>query len=236
MRKLDNLTQSDTDMFGPGTDLIVSLVAVLMIMFAVQDIINFKLVRQNQEKLVNEIADVFETDPIKIDEDTYEIATEPEKQSKIIIKNDATLQRISFGSDILFESGEALLQDIGKGILKKFSRVFISKKKLKIIKEIQIQGHADTVPVKEDREWGNLRLAADRAIEVYKELKRLNIHPYEYVMSATSFGEYMPIERKYEDSNYSMAKMTYHNNSEEKKKINRRIEIVLIYRKEITVK
>jgi flagellar motor protein MotB len=230
MRRLHTLAGDTVEIFGPGTDLIVSLVAVLMIMFAVQDIINFKQVRQNQEKIVNEIAATFRTRAVKIKADTYEII-DPQRRGKIIIKNDATLQRFSFGSDILFESGKAVLRDRGKEILEKFAKAFKNKKKLGIIKEIQIQGHADIEPVVDDRDWGNLQLAADRALEVYKHLKQFNINPYEYVMSATSFGEYMPVERKYEDNSYSMAKLEYHNNNQKKMDLNRRIEIVLIYSK-----
>jgi flagellar motor protein MotB len=230
MKKSHILKSDDMEMFGPGTDLVVSLVGVLLIMFAAQDIISFKLVRQNQEKIINDIAGIFKTKPVKISDNTFEII-EYQKKGKIIIRNDATLQRFSFGNDILFESGESVLQDRGKEILEKFSRVFMKKKRLLTIKEIQIQGHADIDPVKLDREWGNLWLAADRALEVYKYLKQLNINPYEYVMSANSFGEYMPVERKYEDCCYSIDKLNSQNNSEEKKAINRRIEIVIIYRK-----
>jgi outer membrane protein OmpA-like peptidoglycan-associated protein len=232
MRKLRSISHGDMEMFGPGTDLIVSLVAVLMIMFAAQDIINFKIVRQNQEKLMEEIAAFHNTSPQPIGEDKYVIYTEPKKKrenrGKILIQNDATLQRISFEGDILFGSAETWLKERGKAILADFARVFERKKKLRIIKEIQIQGHADIRKYKD----GNLQLAANRAIAVYEYLQKKGIHPYEYVMSATSFGEYMPVERKYGDINYSRFKLWKHNDSYDRQELNRRIEIVLIYRKE----
>ena len=232
MRKLNSLIQSDTEMFGPGTDLIVSLVAVLMIMFAVQDIVNFKQVRQNQVKIMNEIASIYNTTPLSMPEkeDTYFIFTDPQQKNRIAIQNDATLQRISFGSDILFDSGRAELKDKGKEILKKFSSVFENGKKLGLIKEIQIQGHADSDPLY-DYKGGNLGLAADRAIAVFEQFKSLNIDPEKYVMSITSFGEHMPVERQFEDIGYSSNMLQKHNSTEMQKSLNRRIEIVLNYRK-----
>jgi flagellar motor protein MotB len=234
MRKLNSLTQNSTDMFGPGTDLIVSLVAVLMIMFALQDTVNFKLVRQNQLKVMKEIAAIYNSIPIPAleQEDTYFIFTDLRKENKIVIQNDATLQRISFGSDILFDSGKAELKDKGKEILIKFSSVFSNGKKLGLIKEIQIQGHADTDPLY-NYKGGNLGLAADRAIAVFDQFQSLNINPNAYVISITSFGEHMPVERLREDLGYNSGKLQKHNATEKQKNLNRRIEIVLNYRKRI---
>lgn len=234
MRKLNALTQSGTEMFGPGTDLIVSLVAVLMIMFAVQDIVNFKRVRQNQLKIMKEIASIYNTVPAVVQEkeDNYFIFTDPQRKNKIVVQNDATLQRISFGSDILFDSGSPELKEKGKEILKKFSSVFKNEKKLRLIKEIQIQGHADTDPLY-NYKGGNLGLAADRAIAVFEQFKSLNIDPDAYVMSITSFGEHMPVERKFEDIGYNNTILQEHNSTEIQKSLNRRIEIVLNYRKRL---
>jgi flagellar motor protein MotB len=234
MRKLNSLTQNSTEMFGPGTDLIVSLVAVLMIMFALQDTVNFKLVRQNQVKVMKEIAAIYNGSPVPALEkdDTYFIFTDLGKENKIVIQNDATLQRISFGSDILFDSGRAELKDKGKEILGKFSSVFKNGKKLRLIKEIQIQGHADTDPIY-NYKGGNLGLAADRAIAVFDQFQSLNIDPNAYLMSVTSFGEHMPVERQYEDIEYNDIKLQKHNATEKQKILNRRIEIVLIYKKRL---
>jgi len=234
MRKLNSLTQNSTDMFGPGTDLIVSLVAVLMIMFALQDIVNFKLVKQNQVKVMKEIGAIYNSTPVPAleKEDTYFIFTDLQKENKIVIQNDATLQRISFGSDILFDSGKAELKGKGKEILGKFSSVFNNRKKLRLIKEIQIQGHADTDPIY-NYKGGNLGLAADRAIAVFDHFQSLKIDPNAYVMSITSFGEHMPVEREYEDIEYNEIKLQKHNAAEKQKNLNRRIEIVLIYRKRL---
>lgn len=233
MRKLDSLAENGSEMFGPGTDLIVSLVAVLMIMFAAQDIINFKQVRENQKEVMEEIATIYGTTPEPVTEkDTYHIFTDPGKENLISVQNDATLQRIGFGGDILFDSGSAQLNEKGKEILEKFSTVFESGKKLELIKEIQVQGHADTDPLY-NYKGGNLGLAADRAIAVFKQFKELDIDPDKYVMSVTSFGDHMPVARKYEDIRYNTAKLRLHNSSENKKALNRRIEIVLIYRKQL---
>jgi flagellar motor protein MotB len=237
MRKSRSLTQNEIEMFGPGTDLIVSLVAVLMIMFAVQDILNFKIVRQNQMETVKEIADAYDTKYKPLGEGLYEISTR--SGSTIRIKNDATLQRISFEGDVLFVSGSAKLPQKSRGykILKEFADIFAAGKKLDIIKEIQIQGHADTRGYTGDKytTFDNLELAAHRAMEVYTKLKELGIKPFEYVISATSFGKYMPVDRKYEDMEYSKKKLKEQNKDRYMRKRNRRIEIVLIYRSNIKI-
>lgn len=225
----------DNELFGPGTDLIISLVAILIMVLAIylneygkrEEIL--KKIEKEQKEIVKEIARKYKSpiDSLTLGEKTYGISAT--SQNDIIIHNDLTLQRISFGSNILFQPDDTLLNFNGKNVL---SVVGISiKKKLPVIKEIQIQGHAD--PNKSNKFGSNLELAAHRAISVFYFFQnKLNIDPAQYIMSATSFGEYKPVERSYENIKYNIDSIYHANETEKQRDRNRRIEIVLNYRED----
>jgi len=151
--------------------------------------------------------------------------------TKIQIQNEATLQRYSFSDRILFEPDRYDLKEEGKDTLWEVG--YEIEKNLKDIKEIQIQGHADPDPPAYVP--SNLHLAALRAIEVYKFLQRnIRIDPARHLMSATSFGEYKPVQRSTDDRTYNRQKLRLHNETRWLKAENRRIEILLFYRLEQT--
>ena len=150
--------------------------------------------------------------------------------TEIQIQNEATLQRYSFSDRILFRRNKYDLNEEGKRTLRVVGHEI--KKNLKDIKEIQIQGHADPDRPADDY-FFNLDLAASRAIEVYKFLQRsIRIDPARYLMSATSFGEYKPVQRLTDDRTYNRQKLMQHNSTRVLKTKNRRIEILLFYRLE----
>lgn len=244
MKRLQDFIINDHGIFGPGTDLVVSLVAVLLITLAIstssyqQKLLNLirekkegqldiQRIQNNQMQIVNGIAVKYNTTPNKIDENKYGISINSSSQNDIVIENDVTLQRISFGSHILFDPDVAELKHNGELVLEKVGNVF--KQKLGVIKETQIQGHAD--PQRTSKFSSNLELAAHRAIAVFEFFRdELNINPARHIMSATSFGEYKPVQRTYSDLNYNRFRLKQDNDTEEERKLNRRIEIVLIYR------
>ena len=150
--------------------------------------------------------------------------------TEIQIQNEATLQRYSFSDRILFRRNKYDLNAEGKRTLRVVGHEI--KKNLKDIKEIQIQGHADPDRPADDY-FFNLDLAASRAIEVYKFLQRsIRIDPARHLMSATSFGEYKPVQRLTDDSTYNRQKLMQDNSTRALKAKNRRIEILLFYRLE----
>ena len=149
--------------------------------------------------------------------------------TEIHIQNEATLQRYSFSDRILFEPDRYDLSEEGKKTLLVVGRQI--RNNLENISEIQIQGHAD--PDRPAYVPSNLHLGALRAIEVYKFLQnRIRIDPARHLMSATSFGEYKPVDRLVQDSTYTPQKLTQHNRTRELKAKNRRMEILLFYRLE----
>jgi outer membrane protein OmpA-like peptidoglycan-associated protein len=222
MKRMSVLIQNGSDMFGPGTDLIISLVAVMLIMFSLKSIINIEIIRKNQLEVVKKISKTFmcknEITSNKL-ESEYEIIT---SSGLIKIIHNVKLQKFTFGSNILFAFDSSTLNNAGKEVLRKVFNVF--QNKLDNIVEIQIQGHADIVG---DDNY-NLELAADRAVSVYKFFQKdLKFKPEEQVMSITSFGKYMPVMRT-KDKKYSKELLKDHN-SGKYKSLNRRIEILLFY-------
>ncbi|MCK5720320.1 MAG: OmpA family protein [Thiomargarita sp.] len=134
-------------------------------------------------------------------------------------------QTISFGSSILFPVQGLQLMAQGQEVLRTIGIVI--KEKLDAIQEIQIQGHADITGTQEY----NLALASGRAASVFLFFKNeVGIDPAKVMMSATSFGNYKPVNRM-AAVEYDWEKIQADNDTEEKKERNRRIEIVLTYRR-----
>ena len=198
-------------------------------------------VEKKQEAMIEAIAEAYNVEW----EDVYESKDEESKTNffaipiylenggytEIQIQNEATLQRYSFSDRILFAPDRYDLKEEGKDTLWEVG--YEIEKNLKDIKEIQIQGHADPDPPAYVP--SNLHLAALRAIEVYKFLQRnIRIDPARHLMSATSFGEYKPVQRSTDDRTYNRWKLRQHNRTRALKTKNRRIEILLFYRLEQT--
>ena len=187
-------------------------------------------VKEKQKKIIEAIAEAYGTDYEEVKSDSFKIRLEDDGGTEILIRNEATLQRYSFSDRILFRRNKYDLNEEGKKTLRIVGQEI--NKNLKDIKEIQIQGHADPDRPADDY-FFNLDLAASRAIEVYKFLQRsIRIDPARHLMSATSFGEYKPVQRLTDDRTYNRQKLMQHNNTRALKSKNRRIEILLFYRLE----
>jgi len=273
MKKLAILLGEDEGVLGPGTDLAISLVAVLLLIIAIkcriderdyqtrlrleanlraqiaiiekerklqhrnidrerQGQIEIREVLENQARFVAALADRCGTSYKTVGPNVYAVtlpARTEEKSPDIVIQNDATLQRISFGGEILFKGDEVNLLPKGLTILRALSDVLLSQSRPERVLEIQIQGHADPVP--SQRYPSNLELAAHRAMTVFQALQILGIDPRYEMMSATTFGEYVPVQRRSHGISYSPDQLAEDNNSSTKRMMNRRIEILLIYRR-----
>ena len=193
-------------------------------------------VEEKQETLIEAIAAAYNVQWEDIDKwedkesktNFFEIPIylENGEYTEIHIQNEQKLQRYSFSDRILFEPDRYDLNEKGKKTLQIVGREI--ENNLKNISEIQIQGHAD--PDRPAYVPSNLHLGALRAIEVYKFLQnRIQIDPARHLMSATSFGEYKPVQRSVQDSKYTSEKLKRHNSTKALKTKNRRMEILLIY-------
>ena len=234
--------------FWPSfSDLMLTLVLILVIVvfaviaaFSVGQVeppsvgtVDLTEVERKQMEMIHAIASAYDVEPKEHKNNSFVVPIHLDNggYTEILIQNETTLQRYSFSDRILFEPDEYYLNEDGKETLLAVGRQI--KNNLNDISEIQIQGHADPDPPAFVP--SNLHLAALRAIEVYKFLQeQIHIDPATHLMSATSFGEYKPVQRLDGDSTYTPDKLKQHNSTRAFKARNRRMEILLFYRNEQT--
>lgn len=223
--------------FWPSfADMMLALVLVLCLaLFLVAAVIalgtvNLKEVEANQMSMINSIAADYKVQPSKLADNTYGIYFNNASSPDIEIHNDLNSQRITFSDKILFEPDHIEIKPAGEQVLMTVGQKL--RVQLNLIREIQIQGHADTLPSQRYR--SNVELAANRAIAVFTFLqdpKKVGINPAEHLMSVTSFGEYNSVRRTLEAAGYDQHKLRGDNETEDLRRRNRRIELVLIYRR-----
>lgn len=223
--------------FWPAfADMMLALVLVLcLVLFLVSAVltagtVNLKEVEVNQMSMINAIGADYRVPPRKLADSVYGIFIRGAKEPDIEVHNDLNSQRITFSDRILFEPDHTNIKPEGEQVLTVVGAKL--REQLSLFREIQIQGHADTLPSK--RYGSNVELAANRAIAVFNLLRdenKVGINPAEHLMSVTSFGEYKAVRRGTGDPGYNADKLLEDNGSEELRRRNRRIELVLIYRR-----
>ena len=234
--------------FWPSfSDLMLSLVLILvLVLFVVSAILNvgtidLSNVGNNQKDIIIKIREAFGIPTKKEDREAIKDITviKPPQgnEGDIFIKNEPTVQKITFSSHILFQPDEVDLNENGRKVLFEVGKILSKYIKSELIREIQIQGHADPTP--SEKYHSNLELAAMRAISVFNffkdDLGEDNIDPIENLMSVTSFGEYKPVQRS-EDKPYNKSKLDSDNDTPKKKEGNRRIELLIFYQYQPTKK
>lgn len=225
---MDSLEQNedliDFNFWPSFADLMLSLVLILIFFYVAivaTGMINMRGIRESQMRLIDDISKKTGKEKQETaSPDTYMIGKD------IIVKNEPTVQKISFADNILFDVNKHDLKDQGKTALKSVGAIIV--KNLASIREIQIQAHADITPIANDT---NLKLGSRRANEVYEFLKNeVGIDPACHLMSATSFGEFKPVNRSEEDTDYDRKRLSSDNLTSDKRAMNRRIELLLFYR------
>jgi flagellar motor protein MotB len=225
----------DFNFWTAFTDIMLSLIlvlALLLFMFAAVisfGKVNLKRVVENQQNMINSIAQAYNVKPIPRGKDISGISFTGGSVDDIKLQNDLSSQRITFSDKLLFDPDRTEIKPGGQQVLRIVGETIYSQ--LASIKEIQIQGHADTL--KSGRFNSNTELASMRAISVLKFLQeQVGINPNQTLMSATSFGEFKSVQRgANEDSEYNEERLRSDNIDEISRSRNRRIEIVLIYRR-----
>ena len=126
---------------------------------------------------------------------------------QLTVSIDAGRIVINLPNNVLFNSGSASLNSEGQealaqigGVLKNFSD-----------RRFQVEGHTDNVPIKSARFPSNWELSTTRALAVVHLLTDMGVTPDN--LSAAGFGEFRP---------------RADNDTDEGKKLNRRIEIVML--------
>lgn len=222
--------------FWPSyADLMLSLVLILvLVLFLVTAIIsegtvNLSHIDKNQRDMIDKIAALYHGKrDVLADKSVVVYVSDPAKYDVRII-NEPTLQQITFADRVLFISDDYRLKPEGQEVLRTVGKAL--KEQLAGIREIQVQGHADTDSSRRFRfNGGNTVLASMRAIEVLRFLQTdVGIDPAEKLMSATSFGEFKPVQRT-SGSSYGADLLREHNSNVDLKNRNRRIELLLFYK------
>ncbi len=126
---------------------------------------------------------------------------------KLTVNIDAGRIVINLPNNVLFKTGSANLNPEGQealtqigGVLKQFAD-----------RRFQIEGHSDNVPIKSSRFPSNWELSTARALSVVHLLTEMGVNPEN--ISAAGFGEFRP---------------RADNEDEDGRKLNRRIEIVML--------
>jgi chemotaxis protein MotB len=126
---------------------------------------------------------------------------------QLTVSIDAGRIVINLPNNVLFNSGSASLNAEGQealaqigGVLKNFSD-----------RRFQVEGHTDNVPIKSARFPSNWELSTTRALAVVHLLTDMGVTPDN--LSAAGFGEFRP---------------RADNDTDEGRKLNRRIEIVML--------
>ncbi len=231
---MENESSFDFNFWTAFADLMLSFILVLCMLLFVNVVvdkigrINLTQVENNQKTVINSIAEKYGTTPIPLEkENTFGISTDKSKNYDIKIQNDLNIQRITFADKLLFLPDGTEINLNGQKVLDIVGDII--RNQLPLIKEIQIQGHADTLNSKRFR--SNTVLASERAISVLEYLQKKGIDPASNLMSATSFGEFKPVQRIDNEGEYNSDLLKEHNIDENLRSQNRRIELVLIYRR-----
>jgi flagellar motor protein MotB len=221
--------------FWPSfADMMLALVLVLVLCLALfmasafeEGTVDLSAVARKQTRMIDSIAKEYSVEAKKLGAERYGLFIASREEPDIVFQNDLSRQRITFSEQILFDRGRAELKPEGElALIRVGARL---KEQIDDIQEIQIEGHADT-----DRPvyYSNLLLAARRSITVFEVMQQnVGIHPAQHRMSATSFGEYMSVERSEARSDYNENMLAADNSDDDKKRRNRRIELVVIYRR-----
>ncbi len=114
---------------------------------------------------------------------------------------------INLPNNVLFKSGSAHLNPDGKEALTQIAAVLSQFSD----RRFQIEGHTDNMPIKSARFPSNWELSTSRALTVIHLLTDMGVSPEN--ISAAGFGEFHP---------------RADNETEEGRKLNRRIEIIML--------
>jgi flagellar motor protein MotB len=223
----------DLNFWPSFADMMLALVLILvLILFVVTVVLKagtepLGQIKNNQREVVRAIAAFYGGREKEIERDRFAIYITSQDQPDLLIRNESRLQTITFSDHVLFRPDDTKLNPQGVEVLRNVGKTL--KDQLSLIKEIQIQGHAD--PDLTKRFPSNTHLAALRAIEVFGFLQEVvGIDPAAHLMSATSFGEFKPVARSGADIQYDKDKLGLDNATPESKARNRRIELLLFYR------
>lgn len=127
------------------------------------------------------------------------------------IREEETGVVLQLSENILFDPAKAELKSNSKKILDVISQIIPQ-----VDNEIMVQGHTDNIPIKTYKYESNWELSTARSTEVLKYfIHEKGFNPQRF--SATGYGEYRPLVE---------------NSTEENRATNRRVDILIVQKKE----
>ena len=191
------------------TDTMLAFVLILVLMLSYQVARSIELSdpepqgvvqREQDQNRVEQLIRDFETQGYNID-----------------VTTDGVIQELRFGSDVTFQSGDAVLSKQGGRLLDRLGQEITGQGQagqIRMLTEIQVGGHTDNVPINNAKFQSNWELSTARATRVVESLIESGVDPDQVTMSATGYSEYDPRASNRTDAG---------------RKKNRRIEMRLIY-------
>lgn len=185
------------------TDAMLAFVLVLVLMLAFY---------------VGQRVDIVDQDQILIDQETVETLLEDFPGGGVSYRRGPGRHDLTFGSEALFESGSAELNEDGRRVLAALAGS-IAGEGIQTLQEISVAGHTDDVSTRGTRFATNWELSTSRATEVVRYLAESGVNPESVRLSATGYGEYDPADTS---------------NTDAARTKNRRIEMRLVYSQDST--
>lgn len=136
---------------------------------------------------------------------------------QVTLRESGPIQNITFGSDITFELGSAILSERGESLVTGLAQAIMGggqRPEVQTLDEMQVAGHSDNIDINNSAFPSNWELSTERATRIVKTLIDAGLNPNRIKMSATGYGKYDP--RATNETTLGRA-------------MNRRIEMRLIY-------
>jgi chemotaxis protein MotB len=122
-----------------------------------------------------------------LESDLTGILSDREGRQGVTVERRSQLIVVTFPEQILFDSGQAEMKTAVGPTLEKVAAFIISHPEL----SVEVQGHTDDRPIRNQRYPSNWELSADRATQVAKMLVERGVDPTK--IATKGFGEYHPI-------------------------------------------
>ncbi len=176
-------------------DFVTMLLALFMVMYASNGI--------NTKELSKVIQKTFGIEQVLSDKEVSEPIEVPVDKNQELYENlkgkfnsDTSLSVVKESRGIIIRINDTMLFDEGSAIIKSEAKSTLEKitsELTAIDNPIIIEGHTDTIPIKNDKYPSNWELSTARATHIIKYLtESKQISPTR--LSAVGYGEYMPID------------------------------------------
>ena len=185
-------------------DLVTMLLALFMVMFAVSNAHNSKLVSAGNVTKYQANSQINAAKNMKVEKILKENITQS-KSVKLLKGDKGSIIRVN--NRMIFDEGSSVIKNDSKKTLNEIIKVLT-----KIDNPVIIEGHTDSTPIKNAKFPSNWELSTARATNIISYMMKTGeISPKR--LCAVGYGEYMPISN---------------NTSNNGRMLNRRVDIIVL--------